>query len=415
MTVYTISTAAELASFLVGAVAQPNDTLRLAAGTYVGDFVATIAGINGQPITIRPVYGARPVIDGSFRLTGGYVELYDLDFTDSRTNREQITPALSISVPGAGVFGCLVMDLHESGINWFGGGAGEVSESVFLNNGYYDELADNHGHALYSHNTLGGLRVMARNVFGPQIGRYGLHIYSGGANYLKDFHVNDNAMYSQPTHTGGGLGMSNFLYDGNVQYGSYAQLGRYAINQDGTIVDNVFIELSDYDVYDFNPLVESGNVVYGGVTPWPPYTTGYTVTVPPPSRVWVTPFTKSTRWLALVTIYNHDETETVDVDLSSLGLQGGDYRLRNAANFLAEWHIFAYSGDLVAVPMDGWTVAVPIGGSVPLAGSTFPNFGVFILEAYAADESELVRIDAATGVVSAYDSDTGALVGRATQ
>ena len=82
-----------------------------------------------------------------------------------------------------------------------------------------------HGHAIYGMNNLGGLKTIARNLFFKQFGKYTIHLYTEGSNALKDFHCIDNVICGHPVHTGGGLGLSNFLYDGNWQYQAWCSTG----------------------------------------------------------------------------------------------------------------------------------------------------------------------------------------------
>lgn len=371
----TITNAMELTTALNSKSTNPGDTLLLLDGVYAGDFISTIAGTDGHPITIKPANPGKAVIDGSLVLGGGFVEVYDLDFTDSRTDRTAEAESITCNQDGFGMFGCVVRDLHNSGIIWYGSGKGNVCENVIYNNGYSGA-----GHAIYSHNNGGGLRIIARNLFGNQFGDYTIHIYSGGSNYLKDFHCLDNIICGDSVHTGGGVGMSNHVYSGNVQYGDRCQLGRYTpdgTREDITVTNNTFIQLTEYRRKVFDKMTESGNIVYsnnGYIWAADAQAPAYTHSEPPQTWYRVIPFTKSARWVAAVAIYNRDGAETVSVDL---GLPEGKYRLRYALN-MDESYEFEYDGKSLDVPMKIWSGGVVVGGGVGECWT--PVFGSFVIE-----------------------------------
>lgn len=358
----------------------PGDTLFLRAGTYAGHWNIKIGGTEALPVSIRPYQNETVIIDGSLTFDAPHVKVYDFEIMDSNPDRTAVTPGITFNKPGCGLYGCLIHDLHSNGVNWFGEGPGEVAECVILNNGYKDAQGNNYAHAIYTHNNVGGLKTIARNVFFDSMGAYTIHVYSGGANYLKDYLIEDNLVCGDPVHTGGGLGLLDFTYRRNWQYGDYCQHGRYSgayQNQNGDISNNVFIGLSSYSVnadcdFDWLNLVESDNQVYGGK---PDNRAGYTYQAQPATLVQIVPFTHSARWLASLAIFNRDSAETVAVDFSNL-LENGNYQLRNAQNPSETWQ-FEYTGESVLVPT-AWTSAARVGDTTH--PSTWPRFGAFVLE-----------------------------------
>lgn len=375
----TVLNPVSFANLLLSHNIIPGDTLLLRAGTYSGDYVLPyIAGTEALPITIKPYNGETVIFDGSLTV-GNYVRLYDLNFTDARIDRHIYTPGIYATGLGFHMHGCIVSDIHNSGLSWYGYGVGEVSENIFLNNGGRNGDESGHGHALYTHNAAGGAHLIARNLFFDQFGTYALHIYSAGSNGLKDYTVEDNITCGQPTHTGGGLGLTDFIYRRNIQYGSYIQQGRYSgshKNINGQIKDNVTFDLVSYSVnadctYEWENLVESGNIAYGGE---PSNRAGYVVVSNPAVWTRVIPFSKSERWAASVAIYNRESAETVSVDFT--GLANGNYKFRNAQN-PAETSDFTYSGGSVDVPTN-WTAAQRIGDAQPT--TTWPVFGGLVVE-----------------------------------
>ena len=359
------------------------DILYLADGVYSGDYVLpnSITGIFGNPVIIKPRNPGKVVIDGSLKIDGEYVEVYDINFTDSRIDRHLSSQGVYCAQLGFGLFGCIVANQHNSGLSWYGSGIGNVCENLFLLNGLRYEDNSGHGHSIYTHNNGGGLRTIARNAFYDNLGNYTIQIYSGGANYLKDYNVQNNTIFGDPVTTGGGLGLIGFLYENNIQFQDYCQQGRYSgdhVNQNGIIRNNTFIDLFNYSVnanctYDWENLTEENNIVYGGE---PADRIGYAVTAKPDTRTWFTPFTKSARWVGMITVYNYIEAETVAIDLTGL-IEAGSYVLRNTQNPSETW-AFENVTRSINIPTFGWTAQAFIGDHENTC--TFPTFGCFVVE-----------------------------------
>ena len=84
----------------------------------------------------------------------------------------------------------------------------------------------------------------------------------------------------------------------------------------------------------------------------------------------------------LIVIYNWDRMSTVALDVSGFLWRRGDrYTLRNVADYYGDVAHGTYDGGgSIAVAMTGRTISIPYGYSSPLAASTFPEFGVFVLD-----------------------------------
>ncbi len=370
-----------LAQALASKNIYPGDTLRLRAGTYAGDWVANIGGTQAAPVRIMPYNGEKVTIDGTWTFNQPYLEVYDVEITNSDPDRHAIDTGITMNYPGCWLIGCDIHDLHSSGANWFGSGAGGIVECMIRNNGYISDDGG-HGHGIYTHNNGGGARSIARNVFFDQLGNYTIHIYSGDSNALKDYTVEDNIICGDPVHTGGGLGLIDFIYRNNFQFGEYCQQGRYSgdnQNINGQITGNTFIDLVSYSVnadctYTWDNLTEADNLVYGGE---PASRAGYTLLDQPATLIKLVQFTKSERWLGSLAVFNRDSAQTVSVDFSSV-LSNGNYRLRNGQNPSETWD-FVFAGSAVGVPMDIWSSAARIGDTTP--PTTYPIFGAFVIEA----------------------------------
>lgn len=363
----------------------PGDIIQLADGIYQGDFVVweAVSGTAARPVKIMPRHPGKVVIDGSLLVIGSYVEIYDIDFTNSNPDRHLLTNSIELISPGVGLYGCSATDLHNNGVRWTQLGPGEICENIIYNNGYRIADGSGHGHAVYGVNTLGGLKTIARNLFYEQFGRYSIHLYTEGDKALKDFHCVDNIIAGHPVHSGGGQGQSNFAYEGNIQYGEWCQLGRYSApgtNKDITIRNNKFIQLN-FQVLrldDWQTVISEGNEVYDcPAWDWsnPLYSVGFTDMPLPTVLTHIIPFSKSKRWLGAVAIFNRDSAEWVNVDFSSL-LVPGSYRLRNGQNINETWE-FEYAGGSVNVPT-GWTSAARHGDDATVP--TWPVFGGLVVE-----------------------------------
>jgi hypothetical protein len=91
---------------------------------------------------------------------------------------------------------------------------------------------------------------------------------------------------------------------------------------------------------------------------------------------------------ANITIYNWAHKDVVELtsnDLSSLSLKKGDkYQLHNVQDYFVDVASGVYDGNAISVPMNGHTVAQPLGLNFKPA-STFPEFGAFVLFVETAD------------------------------
>lgn len=292
----TIDNPIKLSAVLGSCNVIPGDALYLRGGTYPGDWTINIEGTAEAPIVIKPYNNEPVVIDGSLTFGKPYVKVQDVEITNSATYTENDGVGITMNYPGCWLIGCYIHDLHDSGVNWYGSGAGGVVECLF---------SGNHGDAIYTHNDGGGARLIARNLMlqgsdfvGPN--RYSLHIYSGGENWLKDYTCEDNVIFGDPVHTGGGLGLTNFTYQRNIQYGSYAQMGRYSpdgANDTASINNNIFMMLSGYFVKDgWLNLTEADNSAWEGE---PDDRAGYTFGLIPAGWSQTILFTLSERWTGI--------------------------------------------------------------------------------------------------------------------
>lgn len=293
----TINDPIKLEQVLQSNKVVPGDTLYLRGGIYTGNWIANIGGTLEAPVIIKP-YNLEPVIiDGVFTFGRPHLRVMDIEFTNYNTDRTLWDSGITMHPQGSWLIGCDIHDMHSDGVNWMNSGVGGVVECRIENCGSLNPDGPPHyGHAIYTHNNAGGARLIARNLLLNSMGRYTIHIYSASSNYLRDYTCEDNVIWGDPVHTGGGAGLVNFVYQRNIQYSEYAQMGRYSgqPNNGGLIQDNLFIDLSAYSVQSgWVDLTETNNTVWGGE---PADRAGYTVEQMPFNWSQFIPFTLSERW-----------------------------------------------------------------------------------------------------------------------
>jgi hypothetical protein len=380
MTTITIHDTTELIAALVDGGIGPGDILELDDGTYTGDFTSTIAGTEAAPIIIRPKNPGLVTIDGNLFIGGVWEHWYDLDFTDSNTDRYDWTAydGIYMTQVGTHIHGCRITDVHNSGINWFGSGLGEVSECVIYNNGCLFVDDSGHGHSIYTHNNLGGNRIIARNIVGNNLGDYSIQLYTSSTNLIKDYTITGNIAQGDPVIVSACYGgVYDLIFEYNIIFQDYLFLGRsdeISPFETGLVQYNHLVQMGEFQVSPtWNNLVEQNNTVY--IPGHPDSRAGYT-NVAYVETTWLTAFTKSARWLGAVTILNPSSNATVSVDFSSL-LANGNYRLRNGQNMTETWD-FTQAGAAINVPMNIWTASHVIGGGD--GENHLPVFGAFVIE-----------------------------------
>lgn len=278
----------------------PGDVILLRGGTYRGYWHLDIGGSEDNPIIIKPYNNEPVIIDGGLKFNRPYIKICDIEFLDSNLDITNITESIDMSQIGCWLIGCHIHNLHNSGVQWFSSGVGGIVECWIHDNGYHDNSDGlGHGHAIYTHNNLGGTRLIARNLLGEQRGKYSLHVYSVANNYLRDYVIEDNVINGDPAICGGGLGLRNYTCQRNIEYHDYWFQGRYSLqpNDGGLIKDNLFIGLYDYSVQsNFQNLIEENNIVWGGQ---PSNRAGYVVNPMPIHWTKFIPFSLSEKYLGI--------------------------------------------------------------------------------------------------------------------
>jgi hypothetical protein len=451
----TQSSPKDLASVLSSStLAKPGDTVWLMGGTYNGGITSNLTGNSTSAITVRPIPGAKAIIDGvnstnnTLTVSGSYTWYRDFIVTNSDSDRSKARPtALDIFAPNSKFIN---LEVKNGGVGigfWTPAANSELYGCISHHNGY--DLSDRgHGHALYTQN-LNGTKLVSDNLFYWSYG-YGVHAYTQGGNidnfdFLGNISFNNgfSSYHGATTNylVGGYVAAHNITFHENLAYypngGTNAQFyytGTGSQNLDvhsnylaggnngllarywtGANVKNNFVWSNGTITYannnstvtwDLNSYVGNANsspFSYNGTgynfSGWRSasgYDAGGTYTAPSggkPSgtKVFVRP-NKYETGRAHVAIYNWNRAGAVAVDISGAVSPGTYYEVRNALG-LDDVPVLSgvYSGGTVNFPMNGY--------------STGPEFGAFLVRTPPQPTKTLtVQSTPATGIAIAGTS-----------
>jgi hypothetical protein len=251
-------TAAQPCSFATaigdGSPARPGDTVRVHAGTYPGEFIATRAGTPSAPIIYRRL--GRAIIDGPLFLEGADTWWWGLEHTYSLASGNQ-RDAIYGMAARLKLINCYI---HDAWGNALGAQATapdfELVGCVAVHNGlkgsgtHVPDVA----HGFYTNSGPTGT-ITFRDFILTQTQGYGLHFYTQG-NTLRDITVR------------GGI-----VYDNGQQDGCNATIGAGIPVINLTLEDNAFWEgvkgngcvwLGRDATPNNGPMAVRRNVIYGG-------------------------------------------------------------------------------------------------------------------------------------------------------
>ena len=82
--------------------------------------------------------------------------------------------------------------------------------------------------------------------------------------------------------------------------------------------------------------------------------------------------------LASAAVFNWQGASAVAIDLTQLNWPANSsISVLNAENVADPPVVIVANGQVITVPMTGWTMSVPIGATTPISPATYPNFGAF--------------------------------------
>jgi hypothetical protein len=336
----------------------PGQTLYLAAGTYRAPdrrkgstgYHVLLQGTAEKPIEVRPVPGARVIIDGglSVQPPGAYVHLRDLEVLVSEPRAAAPVPAgaqpdrpwggINISgTPGIRLIHCVIHDCSQGVSWWQDARGGELYGCLIYRNGWQG-TARAHGHGIYTQNQ--GEVKSIRDCLMWDGFSYSLHAY-GEQGEVRDYLAEGNVSWNNGGQflLGGKLPSVNITVRSNVCYDDQLKVGYSSdSSEDCTVTDNLVI-LDNLSITGFKAVKASGNRVYGEL----PKPFGPEVILRPsasdPSRA------------NLVTVQT-GAGETVSVDLSAFVKAGERFRLLDPANLWGA-PVLEGVGPMARVPVRG--------------------------------------------------------------
>jgi hypothetical protein len=397
--------------------AQPGQTIWIKGGVYTGTFDSRVSGTVGLPISIKPLVGQRVLInsngvgDNSAALTinGQWTDFYGLEFVSNDTNRGSIneetpdvTAKTGLTVLGANtnVYNCLMYDNVGSGLDfWKTAVDSTIHGNIIYNNGYSAE-GRGHGHGVYTQNT-DGFKTISNNIifFGYQTG---LHPYSTDTAPLNNFTIENNVWFlagaSDPRDSQQKTnliiytksGVDNLILRNNK---GYSQVNRgSSITSDDTpgsaqLINNYLVErLEVYDLWTSFDLTD--NTIYGNIDQNPENIindiSGNTFESSRPTtgkKIFVDANGIDPRRGRIV-IYNYDNDDSVDVDLSSILKMGEAYRIHSVLGLFVDPLLNGvYDGNPISIPMGTVAPPQPNGDPNGIDEDDGPkkSFGVFIV------------------------------------
>jgi parallel beta helix pectate lyase-like protein len=253
---------------------RPGDTVWLAAGRYAGRVTSVLEGKQGRPITIRPLPGARAVIEvaadqqAALTILGAWTVWRDIEVTCTGTDRTTSSrgaypsgyhrpTGIAIRGKRVTVAGCVVHDCGTGITALTEARETDILGCTIYNNGWQGPLTG-HGNGIRSQNER-GLKRIADNIVFNQFG-YGIHVYTR-ISQISHFEIEGNVAFDNgsltrhgqraanlfvgsPSTKGRGIAVrDNHLWHGNRR-ATTCQLGMHQSNIDLVASGNTFVGLT---------------------------------------------------------------------------------------------------------------------------------------------------------------------------
>jgi len=369
--------------------ARPGDVIWIRGGKYRSEaayrdngagFTVKLTGTEREPIHVRACKGERVIMDGGVRVVdpSSYLWLWDLEITvapDEEVPRETDTPGshpddLGAPYGGLNIYagqGCkyinlVVQDNFGGGVGWWAGSTkGELYGCIIVNNGWKGPDRC-HGHCVYTQNQE-GTKVISNCIMTTRWGQgqYTMHAYGSERAYVDNLVIEDNIAYGPGAFlVGGGRPSRNIVVRRNYLYHVPMRIGYSAPhNENCQIHDNIIIgagigvkRYREASVH--NNLIANGTLDFENcenVEQWDNRV--LQGDLPLEARVVLLP-NKYDANRANLAVYNPENAQQVEVDVSAFLNPGETFRLVRAEHFFGEPAIEGTcQAETIEVPMEG--------------------------------------------------------------
>jgi Concanavalin A-like lectin/glucanases superfamily/Chitobiase/beta-hexosaminidase C-terminal domain/Viral BACON domain len=405
-------------------------------------FASHLAGSANAPIIVRQYPGERATINGGINTNAPYTWYWGFEVMNTNTARVtgNARPECVDAYPGSTGVKFINLTLHDcmQGIGfWIGAINTEAYGNLIYFNGQQGTTRGM-GHGTYTQNET-GTKLLADNIIFSNFD-INMQFYGSGASFVKGIDMDGNASFNAGSLAGAavdniifavGSGLDNISVKNSYTYhtpstnrgysrlgwqfggsnGTLVATGNYWIGgeqalqlwgwQHATFTNNVTYSAGSIEVL-MNTLgapssqyVFDQNTYYGsGIFNFQGQNQGFSgwksiaqvdahsqFTPGRPTGVWT--FVRPNKYeagRANIIIYNWDMQASSQVDVSSVLKAGDSYIVRDAQNYFgAPVASGTYTGAPIAIPMQGLSVAQPVGQVPSPAVHTSAEFGTFIL------------------------------------
>lgn len=395
-------------------------------GPYIARLRATSSDADETTITLRSYPGEWAILDGRdtedgkfvFQISGVNCRYWGFEITNTNPNANH--PGLHYAgkddysdLNGNVMINCII---HNVNGNLF-----------YHGNGLYGCIlsfcgidGSNHDHSAYVQANQDTLKHwMHDNIWLFSYG-YHLHGFAGGVVSIKNLeaigNVFVNAGYAWSTPDPSNLQKTNVIvrvdwtggvtdqihFDSNYGWheieeplGTHSMIYRFAEKQGPAqntnyrVNNNVFRGWTDFESYrlnaDWSELKEcEGNTFFPVRQPFPTNdypNNAYHTTASPPSgqQIFVRP-NRYEQGRGHIVVFNWDELDTAQIDLSNVLSVGDLYEVLNGQNYFGDpVALGAYDGNPIALPMAGLEPAQPMNGVIDENEKTGKAFNIFVV------------------------------------
>ncbi len=379
---------------------QPGDTIFLHGGTYKGLHWLQLYGLNEAPITVMPYQNERVIFDGNapgviggiptIKLSGKYIHLVNLEFTNSDLRRISQQPyskptdinprqAIFFDADDSKVINCIFYNNTSGGVLFTEKSVdSELYGNIIFNNGWHGPDRG-HGHAMYTRN-VEGTKIIEDNICFNSFGR-GVHGYGQIVGFKVKGNTSFHAGMASPHGAAHSLSFAGsgaskvidklYIEENYIYHNKGAQDGR-RVFQVGYIERNkIFVSaINNYVIGGRGLVIEDGflnQVEENNIE---------TITE---TKVFIRP-NKYERGRANITVFNHDNVDFMDIDISEVVAIGAQYEIKDVQDLFGSPAVSGiYEGGTVRVPLNLTKVTQITGNALVELYHTPKQFNAFLL------------------------------------